>query len=387
MAGKEAQGGILRQKRFLRARTKTCSTNKAGMINRFALAFVLLAGLSLPAAGAIRVVFRMDDYCNGVPVETMEDVFSTFRSVSGSLTVGVVPAVATDGNLNSTGTAHSILAKVHGDLLARWSKEGVVELGVHGLEHRNIALPAEPLRSEFAGARQEKQLELIGSACRLVEERTGRRSSVFIPPWNTFDFFTLQAAVANGIEIVSAIPRLPHERDACTDRLTFLPVSVRGFSSWSNDLSDARSSGDADPVLVVLFHVDDFRPRLPNPLTAERVREVLVELGRMPDVRIVSMAAVRASEQNPTIGDYMRLEEWKVRWRAQRRWVPRFLRVDVDRRFPVNVGFSPGHLDATVRRYVSGVALFYAVAVVVLAAVAMLAVKVARRVGGTRLSG
>jgi hypothetical protein len=40
------------------------------MAFRLALPIVLLAGFSLSAAGAIRVVFRMDDYCNGVCTQT-----------------------------------------------------------------------------------------------------------------------------------------------------------------------------------------------------------------------------------------------------------------------------------------------------------------------------
>lgn len=92
------------------------------------------------------------------------------------------------------------------------------------------------------------------------------------------------------------------------------------------------------------------------------------------------MREIRVSPQNPTVGDYRRLEKWKARWRSQCPWVPRVLRVDADTRFPAEVVFSPGHLDATVRNYLLCVGLFFIVSAGMLVAGVLLMVRLMRRV-------
>ena len=72
-------------------------------------------------------------------------------------------------------------------------KEDLFELAIHGWEH-----------SDFSVLTQVQQERLLLDSNLIIENIFGRTSDIFIPPYNSFNFFTLRAMEKSGIGIISS---------------------------------------------------------------------------------------------------------------------------------------------------------------------------------------
>lgn len=137
-------------------------------------------------------------------------------------------------------------------LLRRAASEGLCEPAAHGLTHHTWKqLPV--YGTEFAGLAADKQYDILRTAKDEVEELAGKRVSVLVPPWNSYDEATVRAAAKAGFQILSAgIP------SCCLDRsaLGFVPctIDVRGLKQL---FAEGKRLPEGS-VVVMLFHAFDF---------------------------------------------------------------------------------------------------------------------------------
>jgi peptidoglycan/xylan/chitin deacetylase (PgdA/CDA1 family) len=126
------------------------------------------------------VVFRLDDvqdrYLDLVNIK----ILNLFLSRDTQLSIGLVMYSFGDDNL--------ILNKI-----SDGNKKGLFELALHGWEHKN-----------YPGLTQQEQKSSLYNANEKMELLFGKRSDVFVPPYNKFNNITLDVMKELGIKIISS---------------------------------------------------------------------------------------------------------------------------------------------------------------------------------------
>lgn len=138
-------------------------------------------------------------------------------------------------------------------LLREIVHEGYFEPAVHGLTHHTWKqLPR--FGTEFAGLPQDKQYDILREAKDQVEQLVGRATSVFVPPWNSFDQATVRAARQAGFEMISAglLEPLANPTDIAMVPATMEAVHLQ-------QVLDAGQTVPPGSVMVLLLHAPDFR--------------------------------------------------------------------------------------------------------------------------------
>lgn len=155
-------------------------------------------------------------------------------------------------NVHETRTVHLVEDPPRVALLRDMMAKGCCEPAVHGLTHHTWKqLPR--YGTEFAGLPLDRQTEILRTAKSEVEGLTGRSVGVFVPPWNSYDEATVEAAGEVGLTLVS------------TGLMTFVPgappVDVVPATVELIHLRQIMDAGHQYPpgsVLVILLHGTDF---------------------------------------------------------------------------------------------------------------------------------
>jgi peptidoglycan/xylan/chitin deacetylase (PgdA/CDA1 family) len=195
----------------------------------------------------ITVCFRFDDP-SAVSDHALERrIFDIFARRGVPLCVAVVP-FARRGEAD-----HVPVSPENVDHLIRASRERVIEVAQHG--HSHIPRGADSLgrHSEFAGVAFGEQARLIGEGERLLTAVFGKRIEGFVPPWNTYDRLTAQALDEAGFVFLSA-----GSEGGGSGELTIIPRTCT-LREAHDVLQCAAAYRLLSPVVVVVFHPDDFR--------------------------------------------------------------------------------------------------------------------------------
>jgi len=153
-------------------------------------------------------VFRCDDVSAFSDSEDIRRILELFGSHSIPLTLGIIPCRAEDvldaagAHGRSLTTNRTLL-----DMLRSYHANGRVEMALHGYAHQNNRFHAgktDPSEcSEFRGLPFIEQAAILRQGTEAMAEMFGDPPSVFIPPWNTLDDNTINAALEAGISVVS----------------------------------------------------------------------------------------------------------------------------------------------------------------------------------------
>lgn len=144
------------------------------------------------------------------------------------------------------------------ELLREMVRGGFCEPAVHGLTHHTWKqLPR--YGTEFAGLTLEQQVEILRTAKQEVEAYAGRSVSVLVPPWNSYDATTVQAAERVGLKLISSglITYVPGSRTMPVVPATVELIHLR-------QIMDAGFQYPPGSVLVILMHPTDFVDVDPN---------------------------------------------------------------------------------------------------------------------------
>jgi peptidoglycan/xylan/chitin deacetylase (PgdA/CDA1 family) len=126
------------------------------------------------------VIFRMDDIKDNVLDRMQIKIMDLFISKGDHLSLGII--------MNSTGNDSLLINKV-----SEGNKKGLFELALHGWDHMN-----------YINLSQGEQKNSLYKANEKMELLFGKRSDIFIPPYNKFNNATLNAINELGIKILSS---------------------------------------------------------------------------------------------------------------------------------------------------------------------------------------
>lgn len=201
----------------------------------------------------IDVAFRFDDPSTVSPIELEKQLIETFGKHGFKCAFGVIPNVTTGDYHDPTPRETLPLSEEKIELYKAADKNGIVDIVLHGYEHRSLAVPGQ-LHSEFCGLSYEKQLKKIKKGKAFLESKLDVKITSFIPPWNTYDENTIKALVESGISYISANRR---GADSFDDKISFIPITIE-LGDLKVAITRARDSDDNDVAVVVLMHPYDF---------------------------------------------------------------------------------------------------------------------------------
>jgi glucose/arabinose dehydrogenase/peptidoglycan/xylan/chitin deacetylase (PgdA/CDA1 family) len=126
------------------------------------------------------VIFRLDDIQDGYLDAEQIKIMDLFLSKGEPLSLGLV--------MHNFGNDTSILNKI-----SEGYKKGLFELGLHGWEHKN-----------YSSLSEQEQKSSLYKANERMQTIFGKKSDIFIPPFNKFNNDTLDAIKELGIRIISS---------------------------------------------------------------------------------------------------------------------------------------------------------------------------------------
>jgi predicted deacetylase len=142
-------------------------------------------------------------------------------------------------------------------------RAGTIEIAQHGHSQVRRGTTDRGAPSEFFGVPFEEQSRLITEGNAHLAALLQRRIKGFVPPWNTYDHSTLRALARAGFEFLSAGPEIVK-----FDTLPVVPATCT-LHNARQALEDAWYFQAVAPLLVVVFHPDDFEEFKLPPLPAD----------------------------------------------------------------------------------------------------------------------
>jgi peptidoglycan/xylan/chitin deacetylase (PgdA/CDA1 family) len=200
----------------------------------------------------IYLVFRFDDYSAKSNTRLELDIIETFRKNNMAFTIGVIPFIGAGNLLDPTPQENIPLGEEKGDILKNASKQGIVEVALHGYSHQSHS--AEYIGSEFKGLAVEQQKDKIIKGRKYLEKVSDTAITTFVPPWNHYDANTLK--VLDELEFGNLSADMFGKGNKTT-AIQFLPNSC-GLLELKGAIKAARESSDTESIIVALFHEYDF---------------------------------------------------------------------------------------------------------------------------------
>ncbi len=166
-------------------------------------AMLVFTVVHVAEATHLKIILRYDDYTLSSNAEVEQALFDAARSIRGCVLVGVIPFPRSPYPVPGSHEAPLLadLDKKKIDLLKKHALQGVVEVAVHGFNHKNNAVEWP---SEFTGLPENTQNLLLSAAKTSLEVAIGLRINSFIPPFNTYDSQTLKSLESSGYKLISA---------------------------------------------------------------------------------------------------------------------------------------------------------------------------------------
>jgi len=242
----------------------------------------------------VSICFRFDDASAKSDHQLEHKVFDVFARFNVPLCVAVVPFAGAGEPvpLSPQNAAHLFDA----------ARAGVIEIALHGHSHRHRGNDVRGRRTEFSGLHPAEQTRLIQEGTQHLASAFNRRIRGFVPPWNTYDASTTQALVEAGFEFLSAgfevfrHGRLPVVPITCTLGTARIAIEKACCFEW------------LEPVVVVVFHSDDFMefrypPRPDESSPAMNLRELEALLGWIktnPHLQVEALSHIARCSANGT---------------------------------------------------------------------------------------
>ena len=192
----------------------------------------------------VSICFRFDDASAKSDHRLEHKIFDIFARLDVPLCVAVIPFAGASKPVP--------LSPQNAPHLFDAASAGAIEIALHGHSHRHRGNDARGRRTEFSGLHPAEQTRLIREGMHHLASAFNQRIQGFVPPWNTYDAWTTQALTDAGFEFLSAgfdvyrYGRLPVVPITCTLRTARIAIQKVCCFEW------------LAPVVVVVFHTDDF---------------------------------------------------------------------------------------------------------------------------------
>ena len=246
-----------------------------------------------PSANQITVVFRFDDYSSRSSTEFEVRLINAFRKYNAVCTFGVIPYACTGDkhDIRPQGVAPLTLEKAA--ILKNAIEEGILEVALHGYSHQTIRSKSYGRYTEFSGLNLNSQVAKIAKGKNYLQKILDIKIATFIPPWNVYDTNTIRAIEKLGLKCFSASELVKAPESSI---LKFAP-STCNLLQLRHTVELARRVPDKQPVIVVLFHENDFLEidKERGWLTYKEFLELLAWITSQQDIHI------RTLEQTTTV--------------------------------------------------------------------------------------
>ena len=274
----------------------------------------------------VRVCFRFDDPKGSSDHALEARVLDVFRHFGFPLTVAVVP-------FSPQGNHYVALRRQDVPHLTEAHEGGRIEVALHGYQHKAISRDPRDIPSEFYGIASHQQSAMMREGKAVLEAVFGAAVQGFVPPWNTHDESTLDAASALGFSWLGC----GVQRGGRTRHPVVIPktCSMR-LDSARAALASASRYRDRDPVLIFVFHPDNFAEfrSPPGPgegpphLSIPKLEQILKNLASQPEHLSVSTLGdvagfLESNKKLWTAADFDFLES--ISWRFRNRLPVGFL--------------------------------------------------------------
>lgn len=202
----------------------------------------------------IKIFFRYDDYSSGSPTEVDSGLIKVMRQNNIACTYAVIPSVTNDDCERPGCGKELLLTREKIEVLKSATRDGAVEIGLHGWNHRTNKHSLSPYLSEFKGLSLKDQIGIIRRGYYFLAEEIEQPPKAFIPPWNGYDKNTLRALEHVGIPVLSA-----NRFGTCNRSINLLyaPITTE-FDLIGEALQHARKSEDSSPIIGVMIHPYNF---------------------------------------------------------------------------------------------------------------------------------
>ncbi|MGA2435629.1 MAG: DUF2334 domain-containing protein, partial [Bryobacteraceae bacterium] len=232
----------------------------------------------------ITVVFRMDDYASVSWTELELRIIEAFRKRALRCTFGVIPYTGWGDTGNPLPSVYLPLVPEKVAILKRAVADGTIDVAQHGYCHQ----PFRGKPTEFAALPLDVQREKIRRGAAFLSSSLETKSSVFIPPWNSYDRNTLRALDSLGFIGISAGKCGAVEGGLS---LRFLPATC-SLTGLKGAVAAARRASAPSSIVTVLFHPSDFRDHSParGVLTIEELDVLLDWVCVQPDLEVLPVS-------------------------------------------------------------------------------------------------
>ncbi len=194
----------------------------------------------------ISVCFRFDDPSATSDHGLERRILDVFAEYQASLCVAAIPYRRT------TGRAIAALSPQHAGHLIDAQRSGAIDIALHGHTHIHRSGDGAATRSEFAALPLAQQSQLIEQGLAHLKTVFPEAIDGFVPPWNSYDRNTARAAAQAGMRYLSASwEMLSYGELAIVPRTCTLRNARQAIAA-------ALTVAEFDPVVVVVFHPDEF---------------------------------------------------------------------------------------------------------------------------------
>ena len=210
------------------------------------IAVILFAIIITSVFGENIIALRMDDYgLNNY--EFNKKLFELHEKYDIPISVGVIPFDENGkGSLDARETT----------LLIKYIKKGIVDVNLHGYNHKNN-LPEEiDGASEFYSMPKEIQMLWINRGKRYLETILGIEVTGFIPPFNTYDNNTLNVLDSLNFNYISSACYGLIPRKNLNENIKHIP-----YTCLLKDFEKINLSENENSCYIVLFHESDFEEK------------------------------------------------------------------------------------------------------------------------------
>lgn len=220
-----------------------CRPYPAFFITLYLILFCTV-GSSL-AQSKITIAFRYDDFSEISDSVIEKKVAELFQKYNFKLTAGVIPFGIEE--VNGETRIHPLTQR-KGEFLKEYSDKGVFDIALHGFNH------TWRINGEFAGLDYFEQKNMLSDGRQQIFDAVGIEASTFIPPWNRNDLNTLKALEDLSFKCISSNEHCPAKPSST---LSFVPATCE-LTELKQAIESSRSFKDERPIIVVLFHSEDF---------------------------------------------------------------------------------------------------------------------------------
>ncbi len=260
----------------------------------------------------IQFALRFDDPSAISQHELEGDIIQTLHKLDVPATFAVVP-------FRETTTGRITLDASNGLHLLEAQRQGVIDIALHG--HSHLKRNTTEQSSEFCGLPATHQLALLSEAVATLRTTFGSGSiRGFVPPWNSYDFATLDSLVRLEIDYISGCWKYPPSR---VDSLVALPRTCE-FTRLTSAIDEARRYVRFAPLVVaVLHHFDFFESGAKGAkLDLAEFAKRLQYLQKQSDVKIVSLHSMATTNDPAQLVTRVLARQRRERlpWRVKHRW-------------------------------------------------------------------